>query len=125
MQRKSIILYVLLAVSIEKTIQHIVVAVSLAWNVGSLRSTLAVDYSVVMVVSAALAMLFGMALAGLRRKRAWSVSLLGLLGASDIVGEFIVQGGMVKVVTVSLIVAVVLLIVAMIAYRMRIMSRPG
>ena len=91
-------------------IQHIVVSVSFFYNIGDIRSTVAVEYEILMISGAIVAVLFAAALWSVIERRNWGLPLAAVLAAFDIVGEFIAQGTIFITVTVSILVAIVLLI---------------
>lgn len=91
-------------------IQHIVVSVSFFYNIGDIRSTVAVEYEILMISGAIVAVLFAAALWSVIERRNWGLPLAAVLAAFDIVGEFIAQGTIFITVTVSILVAIVLLV---------------
>ncbi|MDH5733583.1 MAG: hypothetical protein OEY88_07360 [Candidatus Bathyarchaeota archaeon] len=91
-------------------IQHVVVSVSFFYNNSDIRSTVAVQYEVLMISGAIVAVLFAAALWGVIERRNWGLLLVAVLAAFDIVGEFIAQGTIFITITVSILVAIVLLV---------------
>jgi hypothetical protein len=61
-QKRSLINYLLVILSLEKIVQHIVVSLSLLYDIGSIRSTVAVDYRALLVIGIVAAILFAVAL---------------------------------------------------------------
>ena len=101
--------YLLLILIVEKVIQHITVTVAFLYNSGNIQSMVAHDYRIFMVSGAIVAVLFMIALYGVIKKRKWSITLTAVLALFDIIGEFVAQGTLFIVITVSVLVAVVLL----------------
>lgn len=104
--------YALIAIICEKIVQHILVTIAFWRNPGDIRSTVAIAPDVLMVLGAVVALLFVLALWGIIRRRGWVPNLLIGLALFDIVGEFAAQGKIAIVVTVSFLVAILLLILA-------------
>lgn len=109
-RQRSITNYLLLILSLEKIIQYVVVSLSLFYDYGGVRSTIAVDYRALLVSGAVIAFLFGVAFLALIQEKRWGVHLLILLAAFDIVGEFVAQGTLFVTINISIIVASVTLL---------------
>lgn len=92
MQKRILISYLLIVLLVEKAVQHAFVSLSFLYDIGSVRSTVAVNYRALMISGAVIAILFAVALPVLIQKKRWSLYLVTLLAASDIIGEFIAQG---------------------------------
>jgi hypothetical protein len=73
-----------------------------------------------MISGAVLAILFAVALPAPVQKKRWSVYLVALLAASDIIGEFIAQGTVFVTINISLVVAVILLFLCIFGLRIRL-----
>lgn len=112
----------LLALLVEKVIQHVAVTVAFASNWDGIRASVALPYQVFMVAGLALAPLFALAAWWLLRRDRWARGLTIALALTDIVGEFVAQGGIFITITVSLLVAVALLALALV-YRPRHSTR--
>ncbi len=108
--KRSLLNYLLIILSLEKIVQHVIVSLSLLYDIGSIRSTVAVDYRALMVSGAVIAVLFVVAVSALVQKKRWGLLLVALLAASDIIGEFVAQGTVFVAINVSIVVAVVLLL---------------
>ncbi len=108
-----VVIIVLLA---EKVIQHIVVTLAFYLDLKGISSTVVIDSRILMVAGALLAVFFALSLWGMLGRHGWAVNLAILLAACDILGEFIAQGRLDIVITVSFVVATILFFVA-IAYR--------
>lgn len=94
---------------IEKVIQHIVVTVALAVDLGGIRASLAYDFRFFLVAGAVEALLFALGGWGILNAKAWARWLLVALALVDIIGEFVAQGTLLITITVSFLVAVILL----------------
>jgi hypothetical protein len=106
---RRILLRVLL---IEKVVQHAFVTWALAFDVADIREGLAVDYRALVVLGGIAGVLWLVAfVAHLRgdRRAAWLAVGLALF---DIVGEFVAQGTLAILVTVSFVAAVAILALA-------------
>jgi len=108
--KRSLTSYLLIILLGEKVIQHVVVSVSFFYNNSDIRSTVGVQYEVLMISGAIVAVLFAAALWGVIERRNWGLLLVAVLAAFDIVGEFIAQGTIFITITVSILVAIVLLV---------------
>jgi hypothetical protein len=107
----------LIALVIEKIVQHIVVTLAFYWDWRQIRSSVVVDGDILMVAGALIAFLFVVALWALLSRRRWALDLVILLALVDIVGEFVAQGTVAIVTTVSFLVAVALLILGLVYRR--------
>lgn len=105
--------YALLFLTLEKTIQHAVVTLAFAFDWGGIRSTVAVRADVLMILGGCVAVLFGLSFWGLIRQRLWAPRLVIGLALFDIVGEFVAQGTLGISLTVSFLVAIALLVLAL------------
>jgi len=101
--------YLLIVLSAEKAVQHAIVTLSFLYNLGNIRSTVAVDYRALTIRGAVIAVLFAVSLWALFRGKRWSLFLVAFLAASDVIGEFVAQGTFLIEVTVSIVVAAALL----------------
>ena len=102
--------YILIALVFEKIIQHIVVTIAFYFNWGDIRSTVAVDPSILMILGAVVAVLFILSLWGMITKKKWAINLVMALALFDIIGEFVAQGTITIAINVSFLVAIILLI---------------
>lgn len=107
----------LVALMVEKIVQHAVVSLAFVWDIGELRSNVAVDYRILLFAGLLIGSLYFVASLGVLR--AWSLArLLAAIPASmDIVGEFVAQGKLDIVVTLSFIVAATILIILVLSKR--------
>lgn len=109
MRKRSLFNYLLIVLSAEKAVQHAIVTLSFLYNLGNIRSTVAVDYRALTISGAVIAVLFAVSLWALFRGKRWSLFLVAFLAASDVIGEFVAQGTFLIEVTVSIVVAAALL----------------
>ncbi len=109
--------YILIAAVFEKVIQHSVVTLAFFFNWGDIGSTVAVSPSVLLPLGAVAAGLFMLSLWGIMKHQHWALNLLIALAVFDIVGEFVAQGTLSIVVTVSFLVAILLFMLALVNRR--------
>ncbi|MDO9444524.1 MAG: hypothetical protein Q7K37_04350 [Dehalococcoidia bacterium] len=107
--RRSVSDWLLLAIAVEKTVQHTFITWAFAANRFELRPQVVPPWEVLMVSGGVVAVLFAVAVFGLWRWRGWAPTLLVALALFDIGGEFVGQGTVVIEIVLSFIVAVVLL----------------
>jgi hypothetical protein len=112
--------YILIALVFEKIIQHIVVTIALYFNWAQIGSTVAVDPSILMILGAVVAVLFILSLWGMVTQQKWAINLVIALALFDIIGEFVAQGTIIITITVSFLVATILLILALLYRRQEV-----
>jgi hypothetical protein len=95
--------------AVEKVLQHVVVTGALLADVGGMRDAVAVDHRWLVVVGGAVGVGYLFASAGLVRRARWSVPALTALALVDIVGEFVAQGTFAIQITLSFVVALLVL----------------
>jgi hypothetical protein len=105
--------YLLIALIFEKSIQHIFVSIAFYLNWGNIRSTVAVSPRILMILGAVVAVLFIFSLWGILTQKQWAINLVIALALFDIIGEFVAQGKIGIMINVSLLVATILLILAL------------
>lgn len=111
---KTNMVYLLLVLLLtEKTIQHVVVTLAFYFNWLDITSTVAVSPFALMILGAMVAVLFSFCLWGMIAKRRWAPGLAISLAVFDIVGEFVAQGRLDIVITISFITATLLLVLAL------------
>ena len=103
----------LILLIVEKIIQHIFVSLAFYFNWSDIASTVVVSATVLLILGAFAAILFMLSLWGMIRKRPWVLNLVIFLASFDIIGEFVAQGRIGILITVSFLVAVLLLILAL------------
>jgi hypothetical protein len=109
--------YAIIALIVEKTIQHVVVTAAFYFNLKGIGSTVAVSPTILMILGAVVAILFGFGLWGMATQKRWAIGLVVVLALFDIAGEFVAQGRISIVITVSFIVATILLVLTLIYRR--------
>jgi hypothetical protein len=109
--------YALVALLLEKVVQHAVVSLAFAFNWGDIGSTVAVDSTTLAVLGSIVAVLFGISVWAVIVGRRWATVLIMGLALFDIVGEFVVQGRLAIAVTVSFVMATIILILAVLYRR--------
>ncbi len=107
---------IVIALLIEKIIQHSWVTLGFYFNWYGMRSTVAVDPMVLMVLGAIAAVVFAVALWGMLTGKPWVRLLVIFLALFDMIGEFVAKGTIFIPLNVSFIVATLLLLL-MIGYR--------
>ncbi len=107
----------------EKIIQHIAVTLAFYYDWYGIRSQVAVNPNLLLVLGAIVAVMFMISLWGMLRRTKWSPGLLIGLAIFDIVGEFIAQGLLTILITISFLVAVAILTLALIYRRRAEMER--
>jgi len=123
MQKRILISYLLIILVVEKIVQHTFVSLAFLYDIGGVRSTVAVDYRALMISGAVSAILFAIALPALTQKKRWSLYLVALLAASDIIGEFIAQGTVFVTINISIIVAIILLFLCIFGLRIELYGK--
>ncbi len=116
--KTSWVYYAMLALIAEKVIQHTVVTLAFYFNWQDIVATVVVNPRILMVSGAIVGVLFIVSLWGMLRRKAWALNLTLALALFDFVGEFIAQGKLAIVITVSFVVALTLLVLGGI-YRQR------
>lgn len=110
-RKRSFLLYVLIFLSLEKFVQHMFVTYAFYVDKGEIRSTVAVDYFILMIVGFLVGVLFLINLFFLWKRKRFSLVVLFWLALADFVGEFVAQGTLAIVITVSFVVATTILLV--------------
>jgi len=100
----------LLLLTAEKVVQHLFVTYAFYFDLGGLRSQVVPDYRIFMVAGFVVFMLFAVALYGQLINAAWATNLVNGLAIFDVAGEFYAQGTIIIDLTVSFVVAVVILL---------------
>lgn len=108
--------YALLALLLEKGVQHVAVTLALTFNWMDIASTVAVDPTTLAVLGSVVAVLFWISLWGMIVGRRWASALVVGLALFDFIGEFVAQGTLAITITVSFLVATMIVILA-ILYR--------
>jgi hypothetical protein len=109
--------YALIVLIVEKIIQHIAVTLAFCFNWRGIASTVAVSSDALMILGAIVALLFMLSLWGMITQKKWAVNLVIGLAVFDFVGEFVAQGTLYIVITVSILVATILLTLGLVHRR--------
>jgi hypothetical protein len=109
--------YALMILVAEKIIQHIFVTVAFYFNWGAISASVVVNPSVLMILGAIVAILFLLSLWGLITQQKWAANLVIGLALFDLLGEFVAQGTVIIAITVSFVVATILLILSLLYHR--------
>lgn len=104
--------WLLMAIAVEKAVQHAFITWGFATDRFELREQVAPPWEILMVLGGIVGVLFVVALVGLIRWEPWAPQLLIGLALFDIIGEFVGQGTLMIEIVVSFLVAVALLILA-------------
>ncbi len=108
---------VMLLLIAEKVVQHIAVTIAFMLDFNGMRSSVALDYRLFLIVGAASAVLFALSGWALIQRKSWATGLIIALALVDIIGEFVAQGELMITLNVSLLVATALLVLAFLARR--------
>lgn len=109
--------YGLIALIFEKIVQHVVVTIALYLNIKDIGSTVAVNPNILMITGGVLAILFTVSFWGMITGKEWAINLLIGLALFDMIGEFVAQGKIMIVMTVSFLVATILLVLTLLYRR--------
>ena len=101
----------LVILALEKAFQHLVVTVALLADLGGVRAHVAADPRGLAIVGSLVGALFLACAFGMLRGRRWSGGGLLLLALIDIVGEFVAQGTVAIDITLSFVVAWLIVLV--------------
>ena len=104
--------FILLFLCLEKIIQHLFVTYAFFKDISGIRSDMAFDYRYFMYMGLIIVVLFGLAFYGLYKEEKWGITLVFSMGWVDFIGEFIGQGGWLKFIPVSFIVAIIIIILS-------------
>jgi hypothetical protein len=109
--KRSLALVVLMILSLEKSIQHMFVTYAFIVNLGEIRESVTLNYQFFMVSGFFVGILFLASLFLLIRRDPRGLKLLLYLALFDFFGEFIAQGRLFITVTVSFMVASLIILV--------------
>jgi hypothetical protein len=96
----------------EKVIQHGAVTIAFALDLAHLRARVAADYQFFLFAGVALTILFALCVWELLQSKPWARGAITILALVDIAGEFVAQGTVLITVTISFLVAIVLLVLS-------------
>jgi hypothetical protein len=109
--KPSLPLVVLLILSFEKFVQHVVVTYAFWRNASGIREWVVVDYRILMISGFIVGILFLINISFLIQRIGSSFAALFFLALFDCVGEFIAQGTLAIEITVSFLVASAILLI--------------
>ena len=124
-KREKILNFLIVFLTIEKTIQHLVLALfftnlSPAIGTPDIGTNFSIDNYTMVLLNLFYALLFGIGLFGKIRKIRWGLSFIIVLAALDIILEFLFHGFF--YITVSVITSTVLITVIILHTRKRRVS---
>ncbi|MES0359758.1 MAG: hypothetical protein ABUK20_02495 [Anaerolineales bacterium] len=122
--KENFLLYILVFLSLEKFIQHVVVTYAFYVDLGEIRSTVMVDHRFLMISGFIVGILFLINIPFLLQRKRSSFSILFFLALFDFIGEFIAQGTLTINITLSFLVASIILFVLIIE-RKRFVGQTG
>ena len=111
-RRRGAVWFAILLLAAEKVLQHVFVTAALLTDLGGIRATVAADANVLAAAGAVLAAAFALAFYAHARALEFAPALVSALAAADIIGEFVAQGALAITITVSFVVAALLLALA-------------
>jgi hypothetical protein len=112
--KDHLLLYILVFLSFEKFIQHMVVTYAFYVDMGEIRSTVMVDHRLLMISGFIVGILFLVNIPFLLQRKRSSFTVLFFLAIFDFIGEFIAQGTLAIDITVSFLVASLILLILII-----------
>ena len=122
--KNNLPLYILVLLSFEKFIQHMVVTYALYVDMGEIRRSVMVDHRFLMISGFIVGILFLVNIPFLLQRKRSSFTALFLLALFDFIGEFIAQGTLAINITVSFLVASLILLI-LIVERKRFANHTG
>lgn len=122
--KENFLLYILVFLSLEKFIQHVVVTYAFYVDLGEIRSIVMVDHRFLMISDFIVGILFLINIPFLLQRKRSSFSILFFLALFDFIGEFIAQGTLTINITLSFLVASIILFVLIIE-RKRFVGQTG
>ncbi len=111
LRKRPFLLYLLIFLSIEKFVQHMVVTYAFAVDLRGIRSQVVLDYRVLMVSGFLVGILFLTNTFFLWQGKPFSFVFLFCLALFDFLGEFVAQGTLIIDITVSFVVATTILLI--------------
>ena len=109
-KKRSFSYWLLLILAFEKFIQHMFVTYALITDLGRIRQQVSLDFRLFLISGFLVGILFLVAFFLLLRRNPLSLSLLRYLALFDFIGEFVAQGTIFITITVSFLVATLILI---------------
>ena len=122
--KENFLLYILVFLSLEKFIQHVVVTYAFYVDLGEIRNTVMVDHRFLMISGFIVGILFLINIPFLLQRKRSSFIALFVLALFDFIGEFIAQGTLTINITLSFLVASIILLILIIE-RKRFVGQTG
>jgi hypothetical protein len=108
-------LILLMFLSLEKFVQHMVVTYAFVMDLRSIRQFVIFDYRIFMFTGFIIGILFLLSFVLMARRARFGLNLLFVLALFDFVTEFIAQGTLNIEITVSILVASLIIVVYLLA----------
>jgi hypothetical protein len=109
----SVPLLLLMILSLEKFVQHMVVTYAFMTDLSDIRQFVIFDYRIFMFTGFFIGMLFLLSFVLMTRRARFGLNLLFLLALFDFVTEFVAQGTLIIEVTVSILVAALIIVLCL------------
>ena len=122
--KENLLLNILVLLSFEKFIQHMVVTYAFYVDMGEIRSTVMVDHRFLMISGFIVGILFLVNIPFLLQRKRSSFTVLFFLAIFDFIGEFIAQGTLAIDITLSFLNASLILLI-LIVERKRFFDQTG
>jgi len=122
--KENLLLYILVFLSLEKFIQHVVVTYAFYVDMGEIRSTVMVDHRFLMISGFIVGILFLVNIPFLLQRKRNSFTVLFFLAIFDFIGVFIAQGTLAIDITLSFLIASLILLI-LIVERKRFFDQTG
>jgi hypothetical protein len=107
-------LVLLMILSLEKFVQHMYVTYAFMVDLGGIRQSVSLDHRIFMISGFLIGILFLVSFILMTRRNQLSLNLLLWLALFDFVGEFVAQGTLFIAITVSFLVASLIIIVLLV-----------
>jgi uncharacterized membrane protein len=107
-------LVLLMILSLEKFVQHMVVTYAFIADLGGIRQAVSLDHRIFMISGFLVGILFLVSFVLMTRRNRLSLNLLLGLALFDFGGEFVAQGTLFIAITVSFLVASLIIIVLLV-----------
>jgi hypothetical protein len=120
-RQRPLVWYIIIILVCEKIVQHTIVTLAFYNNWYEIRSRVMVNPDVLIISGGIVAVLYVLSFWAMISNRVWVTNLLIGLALFDIVGECVAQGKISIVITVSFVVATLLLILTLV-YRRQVMK---
>jgi len=109
--KQSLPLILLQILAFEKFVQHMFITYGFIENLGGIRQAVSLDYRIFLISGFLVGLLFLLSFVLLIRLNRLSLTLLFFLALFDFLGEFVAQGTVFITITVSFLIATLLLLI--------------